>query len=76
MKITKNHRNLLITLIIVIAILTGLSFAWSCQNVHQLRNRRQSRMSPIIMIPGSSATVNRFDSMVAKINNMDHKRHS
>ena len=76
MKITKNHRNLLITLIIVIAILTGLSFAWSCQNVHQLRNRQQSRMSPIIMIPGSSATVNRFDSMVAKINNMDHKRHS
>ena len=33
-------------------------------------------MSPIIMIPGSSATVNRFDSMVTKINNMDHKRHS
>lgn len=76
MKLTKNHRNLLITLVAVIAILTGLSYAWSCQNIQQLRNRQQSRMSPIIMIPGSSATVNRFDSMVAKINNMDHKRHS
>ena len=76
MKLTKKHRNLLITLVVVIVILTGLSYAWSCQNVQQLRNRQQSRMSPIIMIPGSSATVNRFDSMVTKINNMDHKRHS
>lgn len=76
MKLTKKHRNLLITLVVVIVIWTGLSYAWSCQNVQQLRNRQQSRMSPIIMIPGSSATVNRFDSMVTKINNMDHKRHS
>lgn len=76
MKLTKQHRNLLLALIVTIAILVGLSYAWSCQNIHQLRSRQESRMSPIIMIPGSSATVNRFDGMVAKINNMDHKRHS
>ncbi len=76
MKITKKHRRLLIWLVILIAILTGLSYGWSCQNVHQLRTRQQSKMSPVIMIPGSSATVNRFDGMVKKINSMDHKRHS
>lgn len=28
------------------------------------------------MIPGSSATVNRFDSLVSRINQMDHRNHS
>lgn len=76
MKMTKKHRRFLIWLTVVIAVLTGLSYAWSCQNVQQLRSRQQSKMSPVIMIPGSSATVNRFDSMVNKVNSMDHKRHS
>ena len=76
MKLSKGQRRLLMILGFVIVILTGLAYTWSCQNVRQLRNRQQSRMSPIIMIPGSSATVNRFDGMVKKLNNMDHKRHS
>lgn len=76
MQLTKKHQRLLGWLIVVIVILTGLAYTWSCQNIRQLRNRQQSRMSPIIMVPGSSATVNRFDGMVNKINKMDHQRHS
>lgn len=33
-------------------------------------------MSPVIMIPGSSASVNRFDTLVARINQMDKRNHS
>lgn len=36
------------------------------QNANKLQMRRDSRMSPVIMIPGSSASVNRFDTLVQK----------
>lgn len=75
-KMTSQHRRLVLGLLVFFAILTGLAFCWTQHNVQQLRNRQQSRMSPVIMIPGSSATVNRFDRLVAKINSMDHQRHS
>lgn len=34
------------------------------------------KMSPIIMIPGSSATENRFNRMVKKLNRNQHPHHS
>lgn len=46
------------------------------QNATKLQLRRDSRMSPVIMIPGSSASINRFDTLVQKINELDHKNHS
>ena len=45
-------------------------------NADKLQIRRDSRMSPVIMIPGSSASVNRFDTLVQKINQRDRRNHS
>lgn len=76
MHMTKRHKMIVGIFVIVIAILTVFSYFWARQNARTLQDREQSQMSPVIMIPGSSATVNRFDSMVTKINSMDHKQHS
>ncbi|WP_251546484.1 alpha/beta hydrolase [Limosilactobacillus caecicola] len=75
-RLSKPHRRLVGWLALIIVIFAGLSYFWTTQNIHQLRTRQESQMSPIIMIPGSSATVNRFDGMIDMLNNMDHKRHS
>jgi len=57
----------------------GLIFAsqrWSRQNVAELTRWRQSKLSPVIMIPGSSATENRFDRLVRKLNTDNRNPHS
>lgn len=76
MKISKRHKIIVISSIIILVILTVVSYFWSRQSVTVLEKRQQSRMSPVIMIPGSSATVNRFDTLVSKINQEDHQNHS
>ncbi len=72
----KRHGLIIIVSVIILAILTVCSYAWSKQSVSVLRRRQQSAMSPVIMIPGSSASVNRFDTLVAKINRRDRQNHS
>ena len=76
MKISKRHKIIVISSIIILVILTVVSYFWSRQSVAVLEKRQQSRMSPVIMIPGSSATVNRFDTLVSKINQEDRQNHS
>ncbi len=49
---------------------------WTHQNVTTLAKRHDSRMSPVIFIPGSSATQNRFDQLVTKLNTKRGNRHS
>ena len=67
---TKRQRIIIVVFVLIFGILTF--FSWSHQSVSVLQKRQQSQMSPVIMIPGSSATVNRFDTLVTKINQMDH----
>lgn len=76
MHMTKKHKIIVSIFAVVLIILTAFSYVWARENARVLQNREQSPMSPVIMIPGSSATVNRFDSMVSKINSMDHRQHS
>ena len=68
-------------------ILLGLSFLflgammwpsaqWTRQNVATLTKRHDSKMSPVIFIPGSSATQNRFDELVTKLNKKRGNKHS
>lgn len=57
-------------------VLIFMSLAWSRENVSDLMKWHNSKMSPVIMIPGSSATVNRFDSLVKKLNNGKKNPHS
>lgn len=74
--VTKRHKILVGAFFIIIAIFALFGGVYAHNTAQQLQRRQRSRMSPVIMIPGSSATVNRFDSMVAKINQMDHRDHS
>ncbi len=73
---TKRQRIIIVIFILIFGFLTFFSYCWSHQSVSVLQKRQQSRMSPVIMIPGSSATVNRFDTLVTRINQMDHRNHS
>ena len=59
-----------IVLLIVLIFLIGLavpSYSWTRKNIDQIAKFYNARMSPIIMIPGSSATENRFDGLVQKL---------
>ena len=76
MKMTKRRRWIIAAFVGIFTVLTFFSYCWSRQSIDVLQRRQQSRMSPVIMIPGSSATVNRFDTLVAKINRMDQRNHS
>lgn len=76
MKISRRHKVIMISSLVILALLTIISYCWSKQSVSVLRRRQQSQMSPVIMIPGSSATVNRFDTLVTKINRQERQNHS
>lgn len=52
------------------------SLSWTKNNVRALEDWHNSRLSPIIMIPGSSATENRFDRLVTKLNRGSKHPHS
>jgi Uncharacterized protein with an alpha/beta hydrolase fold len=60
----------------LVAVLVLMSLQWSRSNVAELTKWHDSKMSPVIMIPGSSATENRFDTLVKKINKGTKNPHS
>lgn len=56
---------------LVCLFLLGLavpSYSWTRKNVQKIEKFYNSKLSPIIMIPGSSATENRFDGLVTNLN--------
>ncbi|MSD83510.1 alpha/beta hydrolase [Lactobacillus curvatus] len=75
-KLRKKSLWLLVISLVLIGGLTWPAAQWSRQSVNTLTKRHDSRMSPVIFIPGSSATQNRFDELVAKLNTKRGKRHS
>lgn len=73
----KKIRYIFIAVIFVFILVLAIpATSWSKSNANALQKRYESPLSPIIMIPGSSATVNRFDTLIQKINQIDHKNHS
>lgn len=66
----------LIASLIGIGILALPSIQWMHKNVTAISKRHDSNMSPVIFIPGSSATQNRFDGLIDKLNDRRGKRHS
>ncbi|MFB9769795.1 alpha/beta hydrolase [Lactiplantibacillus modestisalitolerans] len=60
----------------LLGLLIGPSYHWTQANVRSMTGRHDSRLSPIIMIPGSSATQNRFDALVTQLNKTDKRKHS
>jgi len=51
---TKRQRIIIVIFVLIFGFLTFFSYCWSHQSVSVLQKRQQSRMSPVIMIPGSS----------------------
>lgn len=72
----KRSRKVLIVALLVLLFLAIPSYLWTKKNIHDLGRWQNSRLSPVIMIPGSSATINRFDDMVKILNQNDHQNHS
>lgn len=73
------NRNRYTLIGLVSIVLFGLYIQtgnWTKQHVKALETLYQSQMTPIIMVPGSSATVNRFDGMVNEINKNSIQKHS
>ncbi|MFC6175350.1 alpha/beta hydrolase [Companilactobacillus huachuanensis] len=71
----KNFKYLL-SLFIILILLGVPSYMWTKSNVSTLAGRYNSPMSPVIMIPGSSASANRFDDLVKTINRQYGEHHS
>jgi len=61
--------------VVAIVLIVG-SLKWSQENVTDLAKVHNSKLSPVIMIPGSSASVNRFDTLVKKLNRNNRSPHS
>lgn len=78
MKLKLNWKNLkwLLLLFVAILALSIPSFNWMKSSNKDREQRYKSNLSPLIMIPGSSATVNRFDSLVDTLNKKNPHPHS
>lgn len=73
----KKHN--LIWLVFVFLLLLGLSipsYAWMKKDNHLRAQRRKSMVSPVIMVPGSSATIQRFNQLIAEFNKNVTPKHS
>ncbi|HIY92221.1 alpha/beta hydrolase [Companilactobacillus sp. HBUAS56275] len=76
-RLTKNKNFKYLFMMLVFFIILGIpSYIWTQKNVTTLAGRYNSPMTPIIMIPGSSASANRFDNLVSTINNKYGEHHS
>lgn len=75
----KNNKKLWVvslTSTAVLIVLVICSLNWSHRNVNDLTRWHNATMSPVIMIPGSSASVNRFDRLVNELNRGRKNPHS
>ena len=68
--------RLLAVVTILLIMLAFPAYFWMKDTNHYLAQRSKARMSPVIMIPGSSATKNRFDQMVTLLNKDTSHKHS
>ena len=68
MKFSKKTKLVFILVAVFLIGLAVPSDSWTRKNVKEIETFYNSKLSPIIMIPGSSATENRFDGLVRKLN--------
>lgn len=73
-----NRKNIkwLLVLFLVILALSVPAFSWMKKTNRDRAERRKSLISPIVMVPGSSATINRFDPLIEKLNKNNAHPHS
>lgn len=75
---TFNRKNIkwLLLLFIILLALSIPAYTWMKKTNHDRAERRRSLLSPVIMVPGSSASINRFDPLIAKLNKNSAHPHS
>ena len=73
----KNHnvKSLAIILLLVIA-LSIPGYYWMKEDNRASAQRQKSVLSPVIMVPGSSATTERFNQLVKQLNLNTLNKHS
>lgn len=73
----KRKNRLLIGLTVIFLVILAIpTFFWMKNTNKTMAERRKSMMSPVIMIPGSSATTNRFNELVTLLNKDTNRKHS
>ncbi|MBB1062212.1 alpha/beta hydrolase [Limosilactobacillus fastidiosus] len=72
----KKSRQILISLIIVLILIALPTYIWMKHSNKYLALQEKSRMSPVIMVPGSSATKERFNQLIRILNKNTEKKHS
>lgn len=72
----KKSRRILLMLIIVLILIALPTYFWIRNTNKYLALQEKSRMSPVIMVPGSSATKERFNQLINLLNKDTDKKHS
>ncbi|MGQ2376070.1 alpha/beta hydrolase [Companilactobacillus zhachilii] len=72
-QIFEDFRWIIVSSFIIILLL--VSHNWAVKNKQELEQQHFSKMDPVIMIPGSNATQNRFDSLVILLNKKSRRKH-
>lgn len=70
-----NLKWLALVLIIIVALIVP-GYSWMKKENLQREQRRKSILSPVIMVPGSSATTERFNQLVDQLNAHTPTKHS
>lgn len=72
----KKSRQILFSLIVVLILIALPTYFWMKHTNRYLALQEKSRMSPVIMVPGSSATKERFNQLINLLNKDTDKKHS
>ena len=70
-----NLKWLILTLLLVI-LLAIPGYSWMKKDNWARAQRQKSMLSPVIMVPGSSATTERFNQLVRQLNSKTATKHS
>lgn len=78
LKLVQQRKSALVIFggILLLVLLLLPTVTWVHSTTKDLAARHNSTMSPVIMIPGSSATKERFNAMVTLLNEGTDKKHS
>ena len=72
---SRNWKLIVVALTIII-LLAVPGYSWMKKTNKEHAERQRSQLSPLIMVPGSSATVNRFNELVDLLNENTPYKHS
>lgn len=75
--ISRKKSRIIITMVSLVLIMLFIpTYFWTKTNHKVMYDRYNSRMSPIIMVPGSSDSITRFNSLVSLLNQDTNRKHS